>query len=131
MERALASGEKKGFCVVQGEDGHAQGDMCAFEDEAVACPIYEPLMTKDDVKQEFKSDLVRPLWKHHHMKDVIQLEWVLGLSPEDAGDMESRFVDEFLAWVESNRKVKESFWKRVIGWFLGKKFRWGVRREST
>lgn len=111
--RRRKSGEARSFCC-WGDEKAQGGRLCLFESDPEDCPRFKFRMTREQIKEGLKRDVQRPIFKRHEMKDLVQLEWVLGMEDVEAGELESRFVDEFIAWTESRYKKRG-----ILAWIKG------------
>jgi hypothetical protein len=102
LVRQRKAAEAVAFCIFRGSD---QGDLCLFEDVPEQCPNFKFRKTKEEVKADFMLDLTRSEFKRHNFKDIVQLEWILEMNNE-AGDVESQLMDEFLIWLEKKYKPR-------------------------
>lgn len=103
--RQRRSGEARAFCVWNDKDGSI-GRLCLFEDDPDDCPHFALKWTREQIRLDLERDIKRVGFKRHNMKDLVQLEWVLELDDAEAGELESKFVDEFIAWMESTYKKR-------------------------
>lgn len=119
--RKLENGSVTVHCRYGCPDNQPPKDICVYQHNAGECPVFSFRKTRAEIKQEYKQDLSRPLFKRHNMKDLVQLEWVAGLSEVEAAEVESRFLDEFLIYLkkrqESEKKVYYKVYTYLLGWF--------------
>lgn len=54
------------------------GTICTTQDKASDCPFFEPIKSKDELKDEFESDLEDPTTVAHRYQDIAALQWVTG-----------------------------------------------------
>lgn len=125
-----AGDEVRVFCVYQCKEGELSRSVCPFVGRVEECPVFALLKTKEQVKREVKEDLRRPLFKRHNMKDLVQLEWVLGLDEGLAGEFESQFLEEFLVFLERKHIRQGKWWFRWGRW-VASWFRWGRKTEES
>lgn len=102
LPRKLASSPEQTvvYCKYAWKEGQPLTELCQFRNCANECPIFALAKDQEAIKQEFVQDLKRPLFKRHEMKDLVQMEWVLGLEEEQAGEYESKFLEEFIEFLK-------------------------------
>ena len=58
------------------------GSICSTKENAMDCPFFEPVNTKEDLEEEFNQDTSNPEIVAHKYPDVAALRWVSGTMGE-------------------------------------------------
>lgn len=70
-----------GLCMLGSErPDQWKGDICEDPIDAQRCPYYEYKLSREEVHQQFRSDLGNVSWMQAHLPGVHALLWVLGSS---------------------------------------------------
>ncbi len=66
-----------GLCMLGGEEGSWQGNLCEDPVDAQGCPYYTPKQTHRQVLEELYKDLASDVWLEANMPGLRAFLWVL------------------------------------------------------
>lgn len=69
--------EVVGLCMYGSEDKESwPGNICEDELDAIRCPLFTPLQSVGEIKEEFENQLKDPHWVKEKLPEVAALLWV-------------------------------------------------------
>ena len=75
----LAGKQTIGLCMLGQEDPSKwDGTICEDPIDAQRCPVYDPIVTKDTLEEEFLSQIKDLEWVQGNLPEVYGLLWALG-----------------------------------------------------